>query len=318
MRFLPLALVSALLGGAPAGPAAAQPGAALYTVTFESTWSAETHPADFPADAHFSSLVGATHGAGASLWEPGGLASPGIEEMAETGRTTLLDAEVDALIAAGTAGARLNGGNLPVSPGAVALTFEIAPDFPLVSLVTMVAPSPDWFVGVHGLSLRDGGGAWVPALTVELFAYDAGTDSGASYASADADTQPREPIARIAGYPFAVEGAVRPVGTYTFVLNGTAAGEDGGEAAAALLGAPAPNPFGRLSTLTLRVPAAERVRVEAFDALGRRVAVLHDGLLGAGAAQRLTLDGAGLPAGAYVVRATGETFVQSRRVTLVR
>jgi hypothetical protein len=49
-----------------------------------------------------------------------------------------------------------------------------------------------------------------------LFAYDAGTDSGPSYKSPDADTQPREPIRRIETRPFRVGGALRAVGALTF------------------------------------------------------------------------------------------------------
>ena len=51
---------------------------------------------------------------------------------------------------------------------------------------------------------------------VELFAHDAGTDSGRSYEAPDADTQPREPIRRIEASPFRVAGELRPVGTLTF------------------------------------------------------------------------------------------------------
>jgi hypothetical protein len=54
-----------------------------------------------------------------------------------------------------------------------------------------------------------------------------------------------------------------------------------------------------------------------YDGLGRRVAVLYDGAVEAGA-HALVLDGSSLPAGVYVVRVTGETFAANRRVTLVR
>jgi hypothetical protein len=75
----------------------------------------------------------------------------------------------------------------------------------------MLAPSPDWFFGVSALDLCEGG-RWAAERTVELFAYDAGTDSGPSYKSPDADTQPREPIRRIETPPFRVGGALRAAG----------------------------------------------------------------------------------------------------------
>ena len=49
-------------------------------------------------------LIGASHHASLVLWEPGGLASPGMESMAEWGETLLLEAEVGAAIQSGSAG----------------------------------------------------------------------------------------------------------------------------------------------------------------------------------------------------------------------
>ncbi len=83
------------------------------------------------------------------------------------------------------------------------------------------------------------------------------------------------------------------------------------------LAAAFPNPFAERTTLTLTLDAPQAVRAEAFDLLGRRVAVLHDGPLAAGT-HPLTLDAAQLPAGLYVVRARAEGFVATRRVTVVR
>ena len=59
-------------------------------------------------------------------------------------------------------------------------------------------------------------------------------------------------------------------------------------------------------------------RAEVYDALGRRVTVLHDGPVAAGAEQELRLDGRGLAGGVYVVRFTGEAFTASRKVLLVK
>jgi endonuclease I len=79
-----------------------------------------------------------------------------------------------------------------------------------------------------------------------------------------------------------------------------------------------PNPFASATTFTLRVSVPQRITVEAFDVLGRRVAVLHDGPVPSDAPLRLTFDAATLPAGLYVVRATGETVRATRRITLSR
>ncbi|MFL7794766.1 MAG: spondin domain-containing protein, partial [Anaerolineae bacterium] len=84
-----------------------------------------------------------------------------------------------------------------------------------VSVVTMIAPSPDWFVGVSALNLLEDG-VWVDEKVVELFPYDAGTDSGVSYTSPDLPTASPEGIFMIEGGPLLVGDSVIPLGTFTF------------------------------------------------------------------------------------------------------
>jgi hypothetical protein len=196
-------------------PAPSPAAVARYRVTFEATWDASTHPTDFPPNPHFSGLIGGTHRASVSFWQPGGLATEGIRLMAERGRQSPLDLEVDAAIRAGHAQNLLVGGDVPSSPGSRSLEFEVTPGYPLVTLVTMVAPSPDWFVGVSGLSLLEGGD-WVAERTVELFPWDAGTDSGVSYRSADRLTAPPIGIHRLSGTPVDVAGTVPSMGRFVF------------------------------------------------------------------------------------------------------
>jgi hypothetical protein len=189
---------------------------ARYRVTFDATWTAATHPADPPPNPHFSPLIGGTHSDRVVFWEPGGLASPGIEAMAEEGATSPLDAEIRAAIDAGTAEGLFRGGGVDPSPGTESFEFQIGRDHPLVTLVTMIAPSPDWFAGVHGLSLIENG-EWVAEKTVSLPPYDAGTDNGRTFRSRNSDTMPREPISLLEGFPVESGGLVAPFGTFTFV-----------------------------------------------------------------------------------------------------
>jgi hypothetical protein len=191
------------------------PETARYEVRFESTWSSMTHPTDFPSDAHYSPLIGGTHNAGVTFWREGAPASDGIQAMAERGRTSPLDTEIDQAAARGQAQYVLRGSALDDSPGSVTLEFDVTRTFPLVTLVTMVAPSPDWFVGVSGLPLFADGN-WVDDISVELFAFDAGTDSGATYRAPDQPTLPKGIVTRITGYPIAGGAAPLPFGRMTF------------------------------------------------------------------------------------------------------
>lgn len=79
----------------------------------------------------------------------------------------------------------------------------------------------------------------------------------------------------------------------------------------------APNPFAGRTTLSLALPAAHDIEAVAYDVLGRRVAVLHEGPLGAGT-HALSFEAAQLPAGVYLVRVTGDDLALTRRVTLAR
>ena len=185
------------------------PGEVVYTVTFTGTWSAQDHPTDYPSNAHFSRAIGWTHQPGAQFFEVGQLASEGMEVMAETGDVTPLDNEIQALVDAGQGLALIVGERL--STGTESATFEIglSKDFPEVTLVTMIAPSPDWFVAVEAIKLLDGD-EWMDNLVVDAITYDAGTDSGESFTSENMDTDPAENIQLLTAPPLGDGVAIDP------------------------------------------------------------------------------------------------------------
>src|SRR5438034_1455952 len=190
---------------------------ARYQVVFSATWSQTTHPTNWPANAHWSGLVGGTHNDAVHFFRAGETASEGIRLMAERGQQATLLSEIAPAITNGTAQLQLAGGGIGTSPGSVSLTFPQAMrrDFPLVTLVSMIAPSPDWFVGVDSLNLIEDG-RWVTNKVVALYGMDAGTDSGVSYASPDQVTVPRGVVREFTGFPALVNGVVVPFGDYTF------------------------------------------------------------------------------------------------------
>ena len=190
-------------------------GTAEYVLTFEATWSDTTHPTDFPPNPHFSGLIGASHNPDVHLWKEGERATPGIQDMAETGAKSSLKSEIDAFIKQGNACSTISGGGINPSPGTVTVTFMVSQDCPVVSVVSMIAPSPDWFVGVSGLRLFENN-QWLDKRVVELLPYDAGTDSGTNYTSANKPTKNHEVMSRIEKEPLLTDGNVLPLGTFTF------------------------------------------------------------------------------------------------------
>lgn len=73
-----------------------------------------------------------------------------------------------------------------------------------------------------------------------------------------------------------------------------------------------PNPAAS-GTVRLSVAAAQTVTVSVYDALGRHVATLFEGPTSGSLEAALP---SGLPSGVYLVRAQGETFAETVRVTL--
>ncbi len=84
----------------------------------------------------------------------------------------------------------------------------------------------------------------------------------------------------------------------------------------ALLSA-APNPFNPTTAIRYQLSAVSQVKLEAFDALGRRVRTLVDETKAAGS-HTATFDAAELPSGVYLVRLTAAGQSRAMRVLLAR
>jgi len=176
---------------------------ATYRLEVVNTWSEATHPGRFPTNgrAHFSWLGGGTHSDRVSFWQEGELTSPAMTQMAETGVIDMLADEIDAEAAAGDASGSLawrwwfcpESTVLPERCGSMTVDFEVDSEFPLVTLTTMLGPSPDWFVGVTGLSLREDG-SWLSFIEVDLRPYDGGTRSANEWALFGPQNSPPESV----------------------------------------------------------------------------------------------------------------------------
>lgn len=173
----------------------------VYNITFTFDWDPEEISVPMPDGAHLTQLVGASHLPGEPLWAPGEPATQGIEGVAEEGDPTTLITEVDALILAGRAAAYMKIRGLFNPPVERTKSFEFYADKPAMTLISMVAPSPDWFVGVSDLSLRDQNG-WIDALSVNLAPWDAGTEDGTGFSLDNPPTVPQAPIGQPVGAPF--------------------------------------------------------------------------------------------------------------------
>ena len=187
-----------------------------YKVTFDLNWNSTDFPTDYPGNAHFSKLIGWSHTATSTFFQTGTMASAGIENMAETGGTDILASELQTRIDNKEGLDATVGGNLSSGTGTIEVVLAVDGDHPAITLATMIAPSPDWYVAVVNIGLLEDG-AFVDSKTVTAHVYDSGTDSGEAYTSPDDDTDPQEPITLFVDSPLGDGTTVNaPIGSVTF------------------------------------------------------------------------------------------------------
>ena len=192
------------------------PSVASYEVTFDFHWNSENFPDEYPSGSHFSPLIGWSHRPNSEFFQPGTNASDGIKRMAETGGTSTLRSEIEDMINSGLGRQVEVGSGLGDGTGQITVEIEVDSENSAVTLSTMIAPSPDWYVAVVNVNLLENSN-WVESKTVQGMAYDAGTDSGVSYRSANLPTDPKEPIMLIMDAPLGNGSTVTPdIATITF------------------------------------------------------------------------------------------------------
>lgn len=189
---------------------------ATYTITFTSVWNSADH-GTLPNGAHWSKLVGANHNSNIIFFQIGQEATQGIKNVAELGINTVFNSEVNTSIANGYTEQYINGNSLNSATGTITIMeLEISENYPLLTLVSMIAPSPDWFIGINSFSLLDVTNNWkTGTIIIDIFPYDAGTDSGIGYESDDLETNPQGDITSLVNVsPF----NSNKIGTFTITL----------------------------------------------------------------------------------------------------
>ena len=78
-----------------------------------------------------------------------------------------------------------------------------------------------------------------------------------------------------------------------------------------------PNPFNPTTTLTFGIPVDSKVKIEIYNVLGQLIAVLVDELRKAGY-YKVTFGSQNIPSGVYFYRMTAGSFVQSKKMQLIK
>ncbi len=196
-------------------PVAAVRSEAIYSVTFQGAWTTTVTSGGVPSGAHFTTLIGGVHNAGVTFLREGGMASAGVEFMAELGGTSTLAAEVRAAEPNALSVLQGSGGSIGPTGSSTINPVTLTTDHPRVTPLSMVAQSPDWFVGVSGLPLLDAQGDWLSSRSLNLYPWDAGTEEGTEFSLSNPATAPQGVITSLRGLgKFSNE----PIATLTFTL----------------------------------------------------------------------------------------------------
>ena len=116
--------------------------------------------------AHFTNLIGAVHNSGVTYWQSGGMATAGVENVAELGATGTFRSEINA---SGNNKLSIISASGTQAEGTRTFDIDVTSAYPLVTLLSMIGPSPDWFVGISRLSLLDGNGGWRTERVANLY-----------------------------------------------------------------------------------------------------------------------------------------------------
>ena len=181
-----------------------------YTVTFSFNWNKTDFPTDYPSGPHFSPLVGWVHQKDNTFFDEGKTATKVIEHMAEDGVTATLVDELKVSISEGKGLKSYIASGLSCGVGTISIDVDVSTQFPSMSLATMLAPNPDWYVACVAVNLLNENYVFVPNKTVVGHVYDAGTDNGTTFTSSNSDTNPKGTISRITQPPLGNGTEVKP------------------------------------------------------------------------------------------------------------
>ena len=139
-----------------------------------------------------------------------------------SGKTGTLVSEINAQITAKKAWKLILPDVSQLGPEVIrtGIDVEVTANFSKVSIITMLAPSPDWFIGIDSLDLCDNG-EWRESMNITMLPpWDAGTEGGTGFSTTNSDTSPHVNIFQITNsMPGAFNGQnpIPSLGEFRFV-----------------------------------------------------------------------------------------------------
>ena len=131
----------------------------------------------------FSPLAGVSHSNRQSFFTIRGFASKAVEQIAETGNNSEFISLAETLRKEGQGVLSIVDVGAPTQPGeATSLILKVDCEHPFLTVLGMIAPSPDWIVQINNRNTFDEStGKFVNSTSGNLIAYDAGVDDGREF-----------------------------------------------------------------------------------------------------------------------------------------
>jgi len=192
-------LVSAVIATATAtGPFPNCHGSAKYKVTFKNLLTPENFRGLIPPTGLiYSPLAGFSHSNRFSFFTIRGFANRAVEEIAETGVNNRIIRRGRRARAQGRGVKSVVDAGAPTLPGkSTTVLLNVDCENSFVTVIGMIAPSPDWIVQINNRNLFDTQrGRFVRHMSGDLIAYDTGVDDGREF------TDPSDPSLDIPTVP---------------------------------------------------------------------------------------------------------------------
>lgn len=168
---------------------------AVYKVTMKFLWSEDTFPKDYPMHrpkAQWSTVFGQSHNSSFQLYHVGEVARQSVRHFAEFGK-------IDEMVEEGEGDIRVydqfSAPPVGKGTGVTENMVFVDGDHSLISVISRIIPSPDWFVGVDSLDLCIDS-SWVEEITLDLSPLDGGAASGLTFTAPRWETSPPAPVTK--------------------------------------------------------------------------------------------------------------------------
>jgi len=198
-----------------------------YNCVFQNQWTRDRHPMNYPlyAAVHWTRQVLASHGSAYNMWKEGSLASSAVKKMAEAGGTAEIIQRLEDNNNSYEVGYSKYMSNDPTMKFNNPL--KMTSENRYVSVITKMAPSPDWFSGFHDFNaVNENAQTWYKEFTIQTYPYDAGTEDGNTYDTSNSKTSPQQKVSQFTtnnvpnGIYLNPDGDdILPVAKYTCTLN---------------------------------------------------------------------------------------------------